>query len=131
MQIQIDIQRMIYTALNGVISVPVFDDVPQDRKAFPYVVIGDTTFTESSSDLRSGFDVSATIHTWSRYPGSLEVKQVQAEIYNALHREPLDTNNADYGVAGVTFDFSDTTLDPDGITRHGISRFTLYAAESA
>lgn len=130
MQAQIDIQAMIYSALNGNISAPVYDDVPQDFAPFPFVVIGDDTFNEDSTDTKSGFNASITIHVWSRDAGYKQTKELQAEIYALLHRQPLDTGNNNYGVAGVTFDYSNTMLESDSITRHGIIRFTLYTAET-
>ena len=128
MPIQIDIQQGIYDVLSAGLSYPVFDDVPQDFEGFPYVTIGDTTFGEFSSDIKSGFDITATIHVWSRYAGSKEAKEIQGEIYTLLHRQNLPLTG-DYGISGITFDFSQVMLDPDGLTRHGVIRFDMHASE--
>jgi len=134
MQVQIDIQEAIFNALTAGLSVPVYDDVPQNATAtdagFPYVVIGDDTFSEGSTDAEGGFFVTSTIHVWSRYSGFLEAKQLQANIYDLLNRQTIALPNNDYGIAGITFEFSNATLDPDGLTRHGVSRFSLYVAET-
>jgi hypothetical protein len=134
MQVQIDIQNAIFDTLTAGLSVPVYDDVPQNATAtdsgFPYVTIGDDTFSEGSTDAEGGFFVTSTIHVWSRYSGFLETKQLQAEIYDLLNRQAITLPNNDYGIAGITFEFSNAMLDPDGLTRHGVSRFSLYVAET-
>ena len=134
MQVQIDIQQAIFDVLTAGLSVPVYGDVPQEATAinsgFPFVVIGDDTFSEGSTDTEEGFFSTITIHIWSRYAGFLETKQIQAEIYALLNRQTIAMPSTDYGIAGITFDFSNATLDPDGLTRHGVSRFELYIAET-
>lgn len=134
MQAQIDIQQAILDTLKNGLSIPVYDDVPQEATAtdsgFPFVTIGDDIFNEGSTDTELGFFSTLTIHIWSRYAGFLETKQIQAEIYALLNRQSIALQNNDYGIAGITFDSSNTVLDPDGLTRHGISRFQLYMAET-
>lgn len=134
MQAQIDVQQAIYNTLSNGLNVPVYDDVPQELTAtdsgFPFVTIGDDTFNEGSTDTEGGFFATLTLHIWSRYAGFLETKQIQADIYALLNRQSISLQNNDYGIAGITFDSSNTVLDPDGLTRHGISRFQLYMAET-
>tara|TARA_R110000744_G_scaffold106775_1_gene203158 strand:+ start:4076 stop:4486 length:411 start_codon:yes stop_codon:yes gene_type:complete len=134
MQVQIDIQTAIFDTLKAGLTVPVYDDVPQEATAtdsgFPFVTIGDDTFNEGSTDTELGFFTTLTIHIWSRYAGFLETKQIQAEIYALLNRQTITMPNTDYGIAGITFDFSNAVLDPDGLTRHGVSRFELYIGET-
>lgn len=134
MQVQVDIQQAIFDTLTSGLSVPVYDDVPQEATAtgsgFPFVTIGDDTFNEGSTDTELGFFSTLTIHVWSRYKGFLETKQIQAEIYELLNRQTIAMPGASYGIAGVTFDFSNALLDPDGLTRHGVSRFELYIGET-
>ena len=73
MQVQIDIQQAIFDVLTAGLSVPVYGDVPQEATAtgsgFPFVVIGDDTFNEGSTDTELGFFTTITIHIWSRYAG--------------------------------------------------------------
>ena len=133
MQVQLDIQTAIFDTLSNGLSVPVYDDVPQEATKkdsnFPFVTVGDDTFNEGSTDTEGGFDTTITMHIWSRYAGFTETKQIQAEIYALLNRQTIVMAGSDYGIAGITFDFSNAVLDPDGLTRHGISRFALYVAE--
>jgi len=100
----------------------IYDHVPQNA-AFPYVVIGETTAAPFDTDTSTGGDYTATIHCWSQYRGRKEVKEIQAELYNALHRHDLVVS----GNHTVTceWEYAETVLDPDGLTRQGISRFRV------
>lgn len=100
----------------------IYDHVPQDA-AFPYVVVGDTTALEWDTDTSTGHEHTVTLHAWSEYRGRKEVKQIQGELYNALHRHDLSIT----GEHTVTceHEYAESLLDPDGITRHGVARFRV------
>lgn len=122
MSAQWELQKAIYSKLAGALSVSVFDDVPQDEPA-PYVTIGAATFADFSTDERTGFDCTYTIHVWSDNEGTREAKQLQGDIYTALNRVELAV--AGYTVLDPEFEFSDVLDDPNGITRHGVQRFRI------
>jgi hypothetical protein len=68
------------------------------------------------------------VHVWSRASHSLEVKQIQAAIYEVLHRGTIS-------IAGSVFIGSDyitqtVQRDPDGITRHGVQEFRIIYEEA-
>lgn len=118
---QTDIQAAIYTKLAS-LSTTVYDDVPQNA-AFPYVVIGDDTSIPLDDDCGSGFESTITLHVWSIYKGRKQVKDIMGAIYAALHRQDL-TITGGYLIT-MNFDYQDSFLDPDGVTRHGVIRFRL------
>jgi len=122
----LDIQAAIYTRLASVLSVDVWDDVPQQPE-FPYVVIGDDTAVDWSADAYIGTDATLTIHVWSRQSGRSETKAIQQEIDEALNRFELVVDGLD--VVTLHREFSQTMLDPDGRTRHGVQRFRLLGHE--
>lgn len=117
-----NIQRAIYGQLNGVISVPVYDFVPQDT-AYPYVTIGDDTAVAWDTFTETGLEATLTIHTWTRDRGRKATKDIQKEIYDILHRATFGVSGGD--MVGIDFEFSETLLDPDGHTHHGIQRFRI------
>lgn len=120
---QSSIQASVYQLLTSVAGMPpVYDDVPQGAQ-FPYIVIGDDISTPFDDDCGVGAETLVTIHVWSTYSGRREVKDILALIYSAMNRAKLPLNNA-YTV-DCNFDYQDTFLDPDGVTRHGIIRFRL------
>lgn len=128
----VELQTALFTRLNSVLSVPVYDAVPQavdagDNSAFPYVTIGDDSSVEFDTDTSKGFDTDCTIHVWSRYRGRREVKQIQQAIYDALHLHNLSVSG--YHTVMVLFQSADSFMDADGITRHGVSVFRIVTED--
>ena len=109
-------------------SPAIYDHVPQEADsgndaAFPYVVIGADRFSEWDTDDSQGFEVKVTIHAWSRQKGRAEIKRIQQEIYNALHRFELEVEGAK--VVTLQQGFAESFVEPDGITRHGVQEYHL------
>lgn len=125
----IELQTAIYQKLSLALAVPVYDHVPQvddagDNGDYPYVRIESPRDNENDTDNDTGFDTTIQLHVWSRYRGNKEAAELQAQIYNALHRQDLTVTG--YGVSDVHQEFSEIMLDPDGITRHGVQRFRIF-----
>ncbi len=126
-----ELTALLATAVGGS-SPAIYDNVTQppdtgDDAYFPYVVIGDDTLMDWSTDTASGGEASVTIHTWSRSSGKSETKKIQAAIYNALHRQELTV--PDYEFIGCDFDNETSILDIDMETFHGTSEFRVYIDE--
>lgn len=127
-----EIQQVIFTTLNDGLSYPVYDDVPflpegMARENFPYVVIGDDTLIPFDNDTNVGVDATLTIHVWSKYRGRKEAKDIQGEIYTLLNRASLTITG--FKVVDILFEFSETFVEQDGITRHGVQRFRITVQE--
>jgi hypothetical protein len=90
---------------------------------FPYVTIGEDTHADWSTDTESGDDATITIHTWSRYNGRKEIKEIQGLIYSALHRASLTLSG--YALVSIDWISSDSVIDVAGETRHGVQTFRL------
>lgn len=116
------IQQAVYTRLAGQLSVPVYDHAPQDV-AFPYVELGEIDAIPFDTDDSVGAETTVTIHTWSRYRGWKEVKEIQGRVYDALHRYNLPVAGAH--LVTVEFEIGRTFLDADGLTRHGVQEFRI------
>ena len=127
-----DLQVAMFTALDGVLSAPVYDHVPQ-KQPYPYVVIGEDNFVDWSDDTKNGMEATVNLHVWDRPEnnsgkrGKEVTKRIQSEIYSILQRSSFDIGT--YGNVGMTFEYSDCFMDSDGITYHGVQRFRLYVAE--
>ena len=121
------VQKAIYEALTGSPALMgmvtgVYDHVDQGT-AFPYVVIGEDAASEWDTDTEVGADSLLTIHIWTEYKGKQQVKDIQEVIYSILHRAELTIQDAIF--YGLDWQFSDSFLEPDGETRHGVMRFRL------
>lgn len=142
MSAEYEVQKAIYLALrananlltllardvNDATKPAIYDNVPEAVDAgsdsvFPYVTIGDDTFLEWDTDNSQGKEGTLTIHSWSRYRGRKEVKEIQGAIYDALHLSNL--NITGYYSVLMLSEYSETLVDPDGLTRHGVQRFRL------
>jgi len=126
------VQQAIYDKLTADLSTPVYDDVLQpsgsgNSSDFPYITIGEDSFTYADTDDSNRMDVSIVIHTWSRKQGRLEVKTMQSEVYSSLHRATLV--QAGYNFVTITQQNSTSFLDADGVTRHGVQTFNLIIEE--
>ncbi len=128
-----EIQKEIFETLNNGLAYPVYDDVPflpegMPTENFPYVVIGDDTLIPWDNDTNIGVDATLTLHVWSRYKGRVEAKNIQGEIYTLLNRSSLTI--AGFTVVDLLFEFSETFVENDGQTRHGVQRFRMTVQES-
>jgi hypothetical protein len=135
--IEFNAQKAIFEALTASAAlmsmvVDVYDCTPQaddsgSDAAFPYITIGDDSISEWDTDTELGAEITLTIHTWSRYHGRSEMKEIQAEIYSILHRACLSVEC--YNLVGIEFLSSDSFMDPDGKTWHGTQTFRLTVEE--
>lgn len=123
-----------YTALTNLLAddprfsgVPaIFDHAPQDA-VFPYVVVGDDISVDLNTDDTTGSDTEVTVHCWSQYRGRKEIKQIQREIHNALHRHELSVTGAT--TVMVESVEARSFVEDDGLTRHGIIELTVLLFE--
>lgn len=129
MSFEIEVQQLIYTALAAdsalqALGAEVYDNVPQGA-AYPYVAIGEDLHTEWDTVTSLGTDCSVTVHTWSRAYGRKETKQMQAAIYNALHRKESSFTVPGCNVVLCDFVNSQSFVDSDEKTRHGVQTFRI------
>lgn len=123
-----DLQKAIYSRLDGNIAdTSVYDDVPEGS-SYPYVVIGEDTFSDVSTKTLRGAEYTLTLHVWSQYRGRKEVKEIMEGVHTLLHNVDLSVDNA--SLVNLKQEFSTTLLENDGITRHGIMRFRAVVFDS-
>jgi hypothetical protein len=120
------LQETIYEVLSAGVTADVYDYVP-DGAAVPYVRIGEETCIEWDTDDANGFEVTVTVHSWSRYAGMLELKNMMMEVYRVLHNQPLVVEG--YHVVLCRQEYSDSMTEDDGLTRHGVQRFRVLMHE--
>lgn len=122
------LQQSVFSTLESALApTRVYDDVPPNTK-MPYVVVGDDTAAQWDSALGRGEDLTLTIHAWSNYRGKREVKLLMAQIKDALHDQALSV--AGHQLVQLTFEFVETFVDADGVTRHGVIRFRALTLQS-
>lgn len=128
LRVDTNLLALLAKDVNDKTKPAIYDNVPEavdsgSDKVFPYVTIGDDTFLEWDTDNSVGKEATLTIHSWSRYRGRKEVKEIQGAIYDCLHLSNL--NITGYYSVLMLSEYSETLVDPDGLTRHGVQRFRL------
>ena len=126
MSVSLNLQRAIFARLDGAIvidgtAVPIYDQVP-DNAAKPYIVIGDDTSIDYSTQTHQGYECTLTIHVWSiSEMGRVEVKSILGMIDARIHNAAIDVQDAT--LINIQSEYQRTIIDPDNKTKHGIIRF--------
>ena len=126
------LQKTVFDALDGdstlqSLVTDVFDFVPETT-AFPYVKVGEETAVDNGTKTLQGNDHTLVIHTFSRYRGSKETKEIMSRIYALLHESSLTVSGA--SLVNLRFEFSDIIKENDGLTTHGLQRFRAMVFDS-
>ena len=121
------VQTAVYNELNGNSSLTssvsgIFDFVPEST-TFPYVKVGDQTMVDDGTKNKKGSDFTLIVHTFSRYRGSKEIKEIMSLVYDILHESSLTISGA---MNNMRFEFSDIIKETDGLTTHGVQRFRTF-----
>lgn len=122
------LQQAVFAALRadagvkGLLGDParIYDHVPP-ASVFPYLVLGEATVGPFDAKTEDGMEQTLAIHTWSRYRGLKETKDIMAAVAGALEDQALAP--AGHVLVLLRFEFGTTFLDSDGLTRHGVQRF--------
>lgn len=117
------LQKGLYSHLVGrspaIADDRIYDDVPQNV-TYPFVEIGDTQdIPDDTSGGDRGMSTFVDLHTWSRYRGKLQVKQIQDQLHGALHGVSLSIAGRVSALAWVRSQRAFN--DADGVTRHGVT----------
>lgn len=122
----LSVQGAIFAALNGDsnITAGVYDFVPANA-AFPYIQIGEIDRQPEDAQGAKGLEQFVTIHVWSDRRGKKEAQEIQGQIYDCLHRQTLAVS----GFVLMLLQSENIITDPDGLTRHGISRYRILTME--
>lgn len=119
-----ELQKAIYTTLTGA-GLRVYDFAPQSSDGaatatYPYVEVGHIVASEWDTNSELGFDAVCRIHTRSRSGSTLECRNIQDQIYDALHRATLTVIGQN--TITITREMSDCTRLQDG-SFHGVCEY--------
>ena len=126
------LRRTVFNALDQSSTLQnlvtdVYDFVPEST-AFPYVKIGEQTMVDDGTKDKKGSDFTIEVHTFSRYRGSVEIKNIMSVVYDILHESSLSVSGA--SLVNMRFEFSDIIKENDGLTTHGVQRFRVFVLSS-
>ncbi len=114
------VQKAISDALSAapqIASGGIFDEVPQTLidTAFPRVTIGTEQIIDDGNSCEDGWEVIADVDIWSRQPGFLEAKTIQASV---VSRITGITSIGGHTLIATELERATGLRDPDGKTRH-------------
>jgi len=104
----------------------VFDYVP-DEQEYPYVEIGEDSFTSFNGHNFNGFSGETTIRCYDSNTSSLKLKQIQSRIYELLHDSSFLLDS--FKKINFRCKLTTSTVDNDNITQNGIQVFEFIFAE--
>lgn len=119
------LQKAVHSALAAdaglaaIVGANVYDDVPQGT-AFPYVVIGDVTTRDWSTQTQAGHEHIVVIHAWSKQRGRREVQMIIERIDAVLDDAALTLE--DHQLINLRVVFWTALRDLDGASYHGVVR---------
>lgn len=126
-----DVQRAIWDTLSAALTpmnVPVFDDHPTND-LFPYCTLGVLNALPDECLIEQGSQISLQVDVWSVQPGMQETQQIMGEVVEALQHKPLALTDSQW--VDTVFELADLVREPDGRTRHGVMRFTVWTFAGA
>lgn len=88
--------------------------------AFPYIVFGESNAREIEG---GAFEVTITIHSYSKSSGMNEVKQIMTAIYDCLHDAEFNIPN--HNLIMCLMEASNARLEADGKTHYGVQQFSV------
>ena len=126
----IEVSKAIHALLSehmGVQAVlgtpPRLYDHPPEDPVFPYLTYGPMRSEDISADGAVMSAHTLTLHIWSRYGGRAQVMEVLAAVTGALQGADISLPNINLARAQVSY--TDIFRAPDGLTLHGLIRFSL------
>jgi hypothetical protein len=121
------LQRGVYQALAGSLDlttllggVRVYDHA-QQSVPYPFITLGQSAICDWSTGTEDGAEHNVTLHVWSRSGGKEQVQEILEAIKAVLRDQPLVL--PDHHLINLRHEFSETRLDPDGDTFHGVVRY--------
>jgi hypothetical protein len=121
------LQRSVYQALSSSTDltallggVRIYDDAPH-AAPYPFITLGQSVIRDWRTGTEDGTEHSLTLHVWSRSGGKKQAHEIIEAIKVVLHDQALLLE--DHYLINLRHEFSETRMDPDGDTFHGIVRY--------
>lgn len=126
-----ELQKSLYEAMNGTISAPVYDNVPE-QVSKPWVTIGAVTGVPDNWHGGFGWDILANIDVWTKSLGFKPAVAIAQEIVTLLDHQldvlPID---APWYIVSIRLVQIQTMRDPDPEIRHVPVQFRIVIHQEA
>ena len=125
----LEVQHAIYDKLLGSADIvtthgcEIYDYVTENAPC-PYIAISTPIEVNWDMFTKYGQRDTFTVHVWSTYRGSKEVKEIQQHINDVLDETALTVTG--YTSVWCTNTMTTDLRDPDNVHWHGIQYFEIY-----
>lgn len=125
---QFQLQRAIFTqltttaAVTAFVGTRVYDGKASSSTSFPYIIIGGSVAAPFDTKDADGMDQTVEIHTFSKYHGNKEARQIMGAVVDALDEQTLTVTGHDL-VFLYFFGSNGPFGDPDPDIVHGVQQF--------
>ncbi len=129
--IQGEIQVAVYASLAAnsafmtAIGNRLYDNAPSGT-TYPMAMLA-VLSNDDSRKTENAESLDIDVHVWSQYGGSKEAMDIVALAHAVLHKHPSAGSGTNVNCFHLLFKNCPLIVDPDGITRHAIARFTALA----
>ena len=122
-----EILEALYNRLIDQISIdyPIYDHVPQDTEAYPYIKLTIPRLDNEDTDTETANSGIIRITGYSRYRGLKEVATMADEVSSALNNWDM-ANTATYKIGTFKEQFRQFITAPDGLTRNSVQEFIFH-----
>jgi Protein of unknown function (DUF3168) len=123
----IELQKAIYTKLSQGIY-PVYDYLPASPE-YPHVVIGEEAMIDASTKTHDRTSHMVTIHCWSNYRGSREIKEINRFVVESLTEETLILTGFTVDIVQIDRTQVLKELDEGNLIFHGVIQLVFNLTE--
>ena len=110
------------TAVAALVSDRVFDAMPPQSTAYPFISIGSWTMVDLGEKDVPGNDSTVVVHCWAR-TGTKGAAQLANVVYNSLHENDLTVSG--FQVVLVRHVSTMHMPDTDGKTHHAAATYRI------
>lgn len=118
--------------IKGMVDCRVYDHVPQDAapqaEDFPFIQIGDATFSDWGDKSEPGQTGTFPMNIYSRTRDNEELLKIRRQCVNLLHQKPTPMEQGQMVLC--RFEYSNVRMLSDGVTRQTSLRFRIITSEN-
>jgi Protein of unknown function (DUF3168) len=123
----IELQKAIYNKLSQGVY-PVYDYLPASP-SYPHIVIGEEAMIDASTKTHERTSHMVTIHCWSNYRGSREIKEINRFVVESLTEETLILTGFTVDIVQIDRTQVLKELDEGNLIFHGVIQLVFNLTE--
>lgn len=123
----IELQKAIFTKLSQGIY-PVYDYLPANPE-YPHIAIGEEAMVDASTKTHERTSHMVTLHCWSKYRGSKEIKEMNNFVVDSLTESDLPMTGFTLDIVQIDMVQVFKELDEGNLIFHGVVQLNFNLTE--